>query len=411
MPFQQRVTAIRVNGYTFVEDALPVRQRPGSEVERSPYSPPVKLLVGEMGEGRPLGLNNSGIVQALLKSVVLHSSNIATFAWQLSSATQSSSSCDVPESPHVSIRPGQAVILDFTPFLGQPGYQHMAPLKPTAVNDDRIRTWTVSLSSNWGKDSLQDSPQIFELTMREKPGGAVTGALFTLVRKLVSVGRKDLLDDMGPLDIKVGFVGVSGEFVLPVPIVVNVNEESGMVVMQKPLLNMTAPPAAMDKTLLWAAGGIGITPFLAMLTSIVSNSNPNSSSATAVSWSINLVLATREPEVMIPLLSEALWRVRTSETAAVKTKIKLMVDVFSQKLIPDLEGAEGEMVEIELRRHMGRIGDVFFEGLAQEKGDGVGFAGTEAYVCGPEGFETMVVDALVRLGAERGRIRREGFAY
>jgi hypothetical protein len=32
--------------------------------------------------------------------------------------------------------------------------------------------------------------QTFRLMMREKPGGMVTGALFMLVRKLVSMGRE-----------------------------------------------------------------------------------------------------------------------------------------------------------------------------------------------------------------------------
>jgi hypothetical protein len=35
LPFQQRVTTIRVNGYMFVEDALLVQRRPASEVEHT----------------------------------------------------------------------------------------------------------------------------------------------------------------------------------------------------------------------------------------------------------------------------------------------------------------------------------------------------------------------------------------
>jgi hypothetical protein len=424
MPFQQRVTTIRVDGYTFVEDALPVRQRPGSEVERSPYSPPVRLLADEMGEGT---LSDAGKVHALLKSIVVHSTNIATFVWELVTPPELMSSTDPPAPPRVSIRPGQAAVLDFTPLLGQPAYQHMAPLKPTSINDDRIRTWTISSCDAWSEGTPGgNTAQTFELTMREKPGGTVTGALFTLARKLVSVGRKDLLDNMKPLDIQVGFVGVSGEFVLPKTIgaeeiVGGAGEaESGIIDVQRPTLYSTPLTTTMKRRLLWAAGGIGITPFLAMLNGLVSSSNPDSSSAaTAVSWCINLVLSTREPEVMIPLLEESLWRMRPSaKTPGMKMKIKLVVDVFSQRSIPDLqetgdgEDEENEWVKVELRRHSGRMGKTFFEGLAKgEDGNGVGLEGTEAYVCGPEEFEKMVMDAVVMLGVERGKIRREGFAY
>lgn len=203
MPFQQRLTTVYVDGYTFVEDALPVRQKPGSHVERSPYSPTVRLLAAEKGGGASsLNLRDTGKVQARLKRVNLHNTDIATFVWELISPTPSSSSSS-GETPHVSIRPGQTAVLDFTLFLGQAAYQHMAPLKPSAVNDDRIRTWTISSSDSWTRNNpAPDEPQVFELTMREKPGGTVTGALFALVKKLVSVQRRDLLDDMRPLDIR-----------------------------------------------------------------------------------------------------------------------------------------------------------------------------------------------------------------
>jgi hypothetical protein len=101
-------------------------------------------------------------VQVLLESVVLRGSNIrlaAIFSRR-------------------SIRPGQAAILDFTPVLWQLVYQTMA------------RTQTISSSNSWchknpGEDSQHNPVQVLELTMQEKPGEAVTGALFTLsvVRK------------------------------------------------------------------------------------------------------------------------------------------------------------------------------------------------------------------------------------
>ncbi|TFY77799.1 hypothetical protein EWM64_g6218, partial [Hericium alpestre] len=130
MPRQKMLTAITVTGYAFVHDALPVRQRPETTPIRSPYSPPIKLLREEMGEAGRLFDQESTTV--LLRRIEILSPTLATFEWEVDG-----------EKP-LAIQPGQAAILDFSDFLGKPGYQHMAPLAPSSVNDDRIRTWTVS---------------------------------------------------------------------------------------------------------------------------------------------------------------------------------------------------------------------------------------------------------------------------
>lgn len=51
MPRQRVVTLLKVTGYIFVRDALPVRQRPNTSAVRSPYSPPVRLLAEETASG------------------------------------------------------------------------------------------------------------------------------------------------------------------------------------------------------------------------------------------------------------------------------------------------------------------------------------------------------------------------
>ncbi|KAK0435710.1 hypothetical protein EV421DRAFT_1908411 [Armillaria borealis] len=79
---------------------------------------------------------------ATLKSIVLHSSTIATCTWE--------------HSLELDIIHDQAIIHDLLVFMGSPAYQHVAPRNPTSVNDDRIRAWT-------------------------KPGGAATGSPFSLL--------------------------------------------------------------------------------------------------------------------------------------------------------------------------------------------------------------------------------------
>ncbi|KAG6898490.1 hypothetical protein C0993_006471 [Termitomyces sp. T159_Od127] len=331
------LTTIYVTGFTLVSDALPVRQRLGSTPISSPYSPPVRFLAEEPGVTTRI----DGAT-VLLTQIQIHSPTIATFSWT--------------SSQSLNILPGQAAILDFTPLLGARGYQHMAPFQPTSVNDDRIRTWTVSSISTDGK---------FSLTMREKPGGVVTGALFSIARRLQEV-RPELLKDARPMGLNVGLVGVTGDFVLPPP----------------------------HKTkLLWISGGIGVTPFLAMLRGL----NP------AYEYDIRFILSIREPEVFIPLLSEAL-RERLDKRG------KIVIDVFTEKDVPQV--VEDGLV---LHRHRGRLSR---NALAAFAGDNtrildqdVSLEEREVYVCGPPAFEEAALNFLSDLGLDRTKVRREGFQF
>jgi len=137
--------------------------------------------------------------------------------------------------------PGQAVILDFSSLLGSREYRHMSAARPSLVNDDFIRTWTISSAAT---NSLEMNS--FSLTMREKPGGIVTGTLFSTLRKLLNA-RPEALDDTN-LSLSVNIVGISGEFILPTP---------------QQLLDRPT-----RRHLLWIMGGIGSTLFLSMLSAI-----------------------------------------------------------------------------------------------------------------------------------------------
>ncbi|PBK81090.1 hypothetical protein ARMGADRAFT_1091639 [Armillaria gallica] len=319
MFLQDRLTTIHVTGYIFVRDALPVRQRPGTTVQRSPYSPPVRYLVEESAP--VLRFDDDSPATATLKSIVLHSSTIATFTWE--------------SSVELDIIPGQAIILDFSGFIGHPGYQHMAPRNPKSVNDDRIRTWTVS-SSHLAPTNT------FSLTMREKPGGAATGALFSLARKITEV-RPALLADMSPLSLTIPIVGVTGDFTLP----------------------------RTSKRLALFAGGIGVTPFLSMLGGLSGDG-----------WDIILVLSTREPAVLLPLI--------------VKVAERLMVRVFSDEAVPKAEN---------ITAHRGRVTSGY---LVDHQEDWVG---RDVFVCGPESYRESVIEGLVAAGVEKGTIQTEGFEY
>ncbi|KAG1781242.1 hypothetical protein EV702DRAFT_1075027 [Suillus placidus] len=351
MPSQNALTTIEMTGYIFIEDALPFRQREGTEPQRSLYAPPVKLLKEEQASSTYFSTDDT--IHATLSHIKLHSSDLATFTF---------------EYPHkLNVIPGQAAILNFTSFLGASPYRHMAPENPNLVNDDRIRTWTISWCSSW--TSVADGVgTTFSLTMRLKPGGAVTGALFSIANKLSSV-RPELLEDPRPLGLGVTLVGIVGDFVLE-----SIDPHEGAKIAVTREEEQTSVQKNAPRRLLWIAGGIGITPFLAMLSGISSYS---------AEYEITLLLSTREPDVMLSLLSNAI--------EATAHEVKLVLHVFSHT-----ETIESSLpASISLHRHSGRITSSFISNFKAEY----------VYVCGPEIFEREVIQGVV------GKVRREGFAY
>ncbi|EKM50229.1 uncharacterized protein PHACADRAFT_188542 [Phanerochaete carnosa HHB-10118-sp] len=351
MPRQRVVTLLEVTGYSFVRDALPVRQRPGTSATPSPYSPPVRLLAEETAAGTSKYFDEETSVT--LASVRLLSEDLATFTWE--------------SSKPISIQPGQTAILDFSDMVGTVKYQHMAPWKPTSVNDDRIRTWTVS-SAHLATEGTKK----FDLTMREKEGGAVTGALFTIARKLTEL-RPELLDDTRPLGLQVKLVGIAGSFMLSLPSSPSASQE---------------PPAT---SMLWLAGGIGLTPFMSML-SAIAKAPPSDTR-----WDVVLALSTREPQVLVPLIAQALGKGTP--------KLRLVIHVFSQRRIPSFpQLPPTDELEVTFKAHRGRIDASLFDGVQD-------LSSRKAYMCGPEEFEKSMLKELGERGMKNDAIIRESFEY
>ncbi|KAF8149330.1 hypothetical protein B0H34DRAFT_667640 [Crassisporium funariophilum] len=350
MPFQDALTEIFVTGYILVRDALPVRQRPGVEIQRSPYSPSVKFLAEE---GPQLQLfSKEDQPKALLTSIAVHCPTIASFEW---------------ESPTpLRIKPGQAIIMDFKTLLGPRQYKHMSPSNPILVNDDFIRTWTVS--------SYTDDPssRLFSLTMRRKPGGTVTSSLFDIANKLAKY-KPEALGDSRELGLMVNIVGVTGEFHLPS----SGNSGKDTIGKEEHIRNMV-----------WIAGGIGVTPFLSMLTAL-------KRSADRVRYSIILILSTKEPDIILSLISPIV------EQAEDLPHMRLD---FSVHLFTDTLAVDSGM---ELVQHFGRVNPEFFT----QNHEMFKRAASDIYLCGPEGFEIGVLNALEGIGIHIGTVHRERFAY
>ena len=187
---------VNVEAARYVTNSLAFR---GIEGEYSPYNPPVWYLSTEKKNG--LTSDDKHIHAKLIDKQVL-TPTIARFRFHIADPAKAS-----------KWKPGQYVALSFANELDI-GYSHMRDDDPKSLNDDFLRTFTIS--SRQG--ALDDHDQ-FEITIRKV--GPVTEHLFrTSVRASLEV----------PLQ------AFGGDFFL----------EQGA-----------------DETIAFVAGGVGITPLLA----------------------------------------------------------------------------------------------------------------------------------------------------
>ncbi|RAL62679.1 hypothetical protein DID88_004522 [Monilinia fructigena] len=144
---------IYVESVRYVTDGLSFR---GEEGERSPYNPPVRFLASEAAAG----VKDTGRkMHAKLIEKKILSPNVGRFRFKISDADKTN-----------RWKPGQYVALDFKNELDI-GYSHMRDDDPKSLNDDYIRTFTVSSSKN-----PTDTYDQFDITIRKV--GIVTNFLF-----------------------------------------------------------------------------------------------------------------------------------------------------------------------------------------------------------------------------------------
>lgn len=199
LPRSNLVVKLHVLAARFVKNSLSFR---GDNLERSPYNPPVRYLPAEKAIA-DAQTNNSKVVYAKFLARDRLAPTIARFRFSIS-------------DPEASGRwtPGQYVALAFEDELSV-GYSHMRDDDPKSLNDDLVRTFTVSSSPG---ELPEDE---FEITIRNV--GTVTNFLF---RQNVRSG------------LEVPLKGFGGSFTIQ-------QGPKGMVP--------------------FVAGGIGITPLLAQL--------------------------------------------------------------------------------------------------------------------------------------------------
>ncbi|TLS30017.1 hypothetical protein PpBr36_03332 [Pyricularia pennisetigena] len=246
LPRTKVAVRIEVTAAKVVRDGLPFRGEAG---EFSPYNPPVRRLATEMAAGLGVaeskGGGSEGVAVAVLKQRQVLSPTITRYTFALQPPTGS------PKGRVGSWTAAQHATLDFSSELDA-GYSHMRDDDPQSLNDDFVRTFTVS---NLPPESSSGE------------GGARNGEMQITVRTNGPVTR--LLRNWNlraPLEIPVmGFGGGS----LRIP---------------------AAAAAAGDddaaRPTVFVATGVGITPLLSQAGALLSAQQRSARAPLSVLWSL-----------------------------------------------------------------------------------------------------------------------------
>jgi ferredoxin-NADP reductase len=242
LPHTKLAVKIDVEEARYVKDGLAFR---GSVIDYSPYNPPVRRLVTEQDQAVPEAGSSALATATLLKREEITPS-ISRFVFRLSPSVDKKG----VKKPLETWQPGQHVTLDFGPELDH-GWGHMRDDDPQSLNDDFVRTFTVSAPLD--ADAVDDKGQLkdgvepeLEITMRKH--GPATGLLWKWHLRV-------------PLELPVLGFGGSSEFRLPVGVLGQSEVEESVFV----------------------AGGVGITPLMAQAKNVLA---AEGSGALKVLWSL-----------------------------------------------------------------------------------------------------------------------------
>ena len=209
MPRVTLITRIQLTGIVWIKEALNLKLL--TPEQYSPYNPPVRYLAIELERmGKPA---KRASIEVTLVGVEKLTKRISRFTFVL--------------EEKVIFKPGGFIILDFSHLL-QRTYRHMNNANPQSINDDYVRTWTISSSPSFDSktNTFQPTNKV-SCTIKHKLNGVISSFLHS-----ATVDKK--------LPIRVKVIGVGGEFTC--------FDESNRV----------------PEKLLFVAGGVGFTPFLAM---------------------------------------------------------------------------------------------------------------------------------------------------
>jgi ferredoxin-NADP reductase len=200
LPRSSLAVRLTLTGARFVQKGLPFR---GETLERSPYNPNVRFLASEKPLPEAQKTADNSVMAKLVKKEKL-TPTIHRYRFSISDP--------LAAGPW---KPGQYVALSFQDELDM-GYSHMRDDDPRSLNDDYLRTFTVS----------------------SRPGKGLHGEEFEIMVRNVGNVTRYMSMQSERSGLEVPLRGFGGEF----------------------RLQQTT-----DATIAFIAGGIGITPLLAQL--------------------------------------------------------------------------------------------------------------------------------------------------
>ncbi|KAK7185762.1 oxidoreductase [Paraphaeosphaeria sporulosa] len=276
LPGSNLAVRIKIEEARHVKEGLPLR---GTRKIPSPYNPLVRTLASE---GNLKASARAARKMARLVKKTPLGPSVARFTFSVSDGVQYS--------------PGQWAAFDFSHDLDI-GYSHMRDDDPRSLNDDFVRTFTIS-SSPVGDGTQKE----FDITIRNV--GVVTSYLF---RQNERAG------------FEVPIVGIGGEFVIE----------------QDPDSNKLTP---------FIAGGVGITPLLGQIGSLILRPNRLKLIWTIRLTDIDLVLSVLETHVELARCTEVFFTGST-ETTEFETKIEQLKSTGAKVNKGRLEKADVDIQE------------------------------------------------------------------
>lgn len=356
MPRTSLLTRIKVTGAVYVRGGLDLKLT--SQEEMSPYNPPVKYLRTELeqnGHEIETQVGTEALTATLVSQKPL-SATITTFGFKLSKAIQTP-------------LPGGFGVFDFSDLMNT-GYSHMNESNPQLVNEDFVRTWTLSSAPEFDTERNGfDWTNRVSVTVKRKPGGLISNVLHNNADLLIGQAL--------PIQIK----GTGGGFSC------FSDDAEGL----HPIV---------PKKMLWIAGGVGITPFMAMWDGIqqMTMALPQKQIV-----EITLLFSGRDDDI-------AVLEHFKPQNRAVLDQLKLQIVAFQSVGENKLAGesAWNELREAlagqPLKRERRRMQREDIQAVAH-------LSVRDVYLCGPDEMMKKTEAVLDELSIEEARRHREQFVF
>lgn len=363
MPRMSLVTRIRITGAVFIKGALNLRMMASEQL--SPYNPPIRYLqqeIEQMGHTKTSQTTAEQVIKATLISAQKLTSSMSTFTFELS-------------MPIKAPAAGGFGVFDFSEQLDV-GYSHMDEMTPQQVNEDYIRTWTLSSAASFNGASRQfDLLDRVEITVKRKPGGLVSNFLHDQSASLSNAKNKTWA---------LTFNGTGQGF---------------SCFNQAPADPLPRVPSKM----LWVAGGVGVTPFMSMWDGIKSVCGALANSQTPLVSDIVLMFAGRDDDI-------AILKHFLKDQAKLAPSISLTIMAYQSLADAHLKAEDiptllkNEYPQASLSIDQKRLNETDFANIDS-------LLERDVFLCGPDNLMNSTQDWLQALNVDPLNIHRESYFF